>query len=172
MSACPRAGCAKRASPVRRGGCGNRDHGTAAQAPPDERGGNRYAGPNVHCATLLLYRKTIVQGKPDGSGEPVVTTHVLSTNAHGAAGASDTRLSLRPLLSRDDDTQTSGASRREMPTCVCCLKFESISAALHSSQRRDVQELGNAGHSAATIASSPSVSAVGPGCRISGGRTA
>src|SRR5258706_11783743 len=32
----------------------------------------------------------------------------------------------------------------------------------------DVQELGNAGHSAATIASSPSVNAAGPGCRISG----
>jgi len=30
------------------------------------------------------------------------------------------------------------------------------------------QELGNVGHNAATIASSPSVSAAGPGCRISG----
>ena len=39
-----------------RGECGNGDHGSAAQALPNERGGNRYAGPNVHRATLLLYR--------------------------------------------------------------------------------------------------------------------
>src|ERR1700692_541315 len=32
----------------------------------------------------------------------------------------------------------------------------------------DIQEPGNAGHNAFTIASSPSVSAAGPGCRISG----
>src|SRR5712664_819644 len=32
----------------------------------------------------------------------------------------------------------------------------------------DVQEPGSAGHNAFTIASSPSVSAAGPGCRISG----
>jgi hypothetical protein len=45
-------------APVRfdEGECGNGDHGSAAQAPPNERGGNRYAGPNVHRATLLLYR--------------------------------------------------------------------------------------------------------------------
>jgi hypothetical protein len=56
------------------------------------------------------------------------------------------------------ETQTSGVSRRENVDVY--LLFENlnrISAALHSSQRRDVQELGNAGHSAATIASSPSV---------------
>jgi hypothetical protein len=41
--------------------------------------------------------KTIAQGKPVWTGEPVVPTHVLSTFARGAAGASDTRLSLRPL---------------------------------------------------------------------------
>jgi hypothetical protein len=45
-------------APVRfdEGECGNGDHGSAAQALPNERGGNRYAGPNVHRATLLLYR--------------------------------------------------------------------------------------------------------------------
>jgi hypothetical protein len=30
----------------------------AAQTPPDERGGNRYAAPTVHCATLLLYQSS------------------------------------------------------------------------------------------------------------------
>jgi hypothetical protein len=33
--------------------------------------------------------------------------------AHGTAGAARIRHSLLPLSSRDDDTQTSGASRRE-----------------------------------------------------------
>src|SRR6202043_490487 len=35
-------------------------------------------------------------GKAGCPGEPVVTTRVLSTFAHGAAGAAGTRLSLRP----------------------------------------------------------------------------
>ena len=57
--------------------------------------------------------KTIVQGKPDETGEPVVPTHVLSTFAHGATGASDTRLSLRPLsFERDQFMHNSGAPRR------------------------------------------------------------
>jgi hypothetical protein len=67
------------------------------------------------------------------------------------------------------ETQTSGVSRRENVDVYLLFEIRiEISAALHSSQRRDV---GNAGHSASTIASSPSVSAAGPGCRISGGRT-
>jgi hypothetical protein len=49
----------------------------------------------------------------------------LACFARETAGAARIRHFLLPLLSRDDDTQTSGASRREMPTCVCCLKFES-----------------------------------------------
>jgi hypothetical protein len=44
--------------------------------------------------------KTIARGKPDVTGEPVATTRVLSTIAHGAAGAPSTRLSLRPLNPR------------------------------------------------------------------------
>jgi hypothetical protein len=60
-----------------------------------------------------ISRKTIAQGKPDETGEPVVPTHVLSTFAHGATGASDTRLSLRPLsFERDKFMHNSGASRR------------------------------------------------------------
>ena len=45
--------------------------------------------------------KTIAQGKLDDSGEPVVTTLVcLFHLAREAAGATGTRLSLRPLISR------------------------------------------------------------------------
>src|SRR5471032_1496281 len=87
---------------------------------------------------------------------------VFSTHfAHGTAGAARIRHSLLPL-SRDDDTQTSGASRRENADGYLLFDIRI------ESQRRDVQEPGNAGHNAFTIASSPSVSAAGPGCRISG----
>src|SRR5260221_12580907 len=43
--------------------------------------------------------KTIAQGKPVWTGEPVVPTHVLSTFAGGAAGASDTGFPCAPRLS-------------------------------------------------------------------------
>jgi hypothetical protein len=46
-----------------------------------------------------ISRKTIAQGMPDYSGEPVVTTRVLSTFAHEAAGALGIRHSPRPLSS-------------------------------------------------------------------------
>ena len=39
---------------------------------------NRYAEPNVHRATLLLYRKTIAWGMPDVSGASAVNTGVLT----------------------------------------------------------------------------------------------
>jgi len=39
---CPRAGCGRSACPVRWAGCGNGSNGRASEAPPDERGGNRY----------------------------------------------------------------------------------------------------------------------------------
>jgi hypothetical protein len=54
-------------------------------------------------------RKTLAQGMPDRFGEPVVTTCVLSTIAHKAAGESIARHSLRPLHSRDTDFQNPGA---------------------------------------------------------------
>ena len=70
--------------------------------------------------------KTIARGKPDDSGVPVVTTRVLSTNAHEAAGALDTRLSLRSLLSKGQcSCFSSGASRREIAD-VCFLKLFEI----------------------------------------------
>ena len=40
--------------------------------------------------------KTIARGKPDVSGEPVVTNARVYYTPRAAAGASDTRLSLRP----------------------------------------------------------------------------
>src|SRR5262249_51207585 len=47
VMSCPRAGWGKSACPVRGAGCGNRSHGRASEAPPDERGGNRYARPTA-----------------------------------------------------------------------------------------------------------------------------
>jgi len=54
--------------------------------------------------------KTIAQGRPDVFGEPVVTMLVcFITFAREAAGASGTRLSLRPLFSRDNDRASTRA---------------------------------------------------------------
>jgi hypothetical protein len=55
--------------------------------------------------------KTIAQGRPDVTGEPVATTRVLSTIAHGATGAPSTRLSLRPLYLRDTILASLGRNR-------------------------------------------------------------
>jgi hypothetical protein len=82
--------------------------------------------------------KPIAQGRPDCFGGPVVATRVLSTFAHEAAGAQNTRSSLRPLfLPRDNaDAKTRanhaagtrrsalssslrGAKRRSNPDCIC-----------------------------------------------------
>jgi hypothetical protein len=50
--------------------------------------------------------KTIAQGRPDCFGEPVVTTLVwFSKFPREAAGASGTRLSLRPLIFRGQEVQ-------------------------------------------------------------------
>jgi hypothetical protein len=58
--------------------------------------------------------KTIAQGRPDVVGEPVVTTLVCFIYfAREAAGATGTRLSLRPLFSGQKFLHSSGASRRE-----------------------------------------------------------
>jgi hypothetical protein len=38
-----------------RAGCGNGNNGRASEAPPDERGGNRYARPKATRVTLRLY---------------------------------------------------------------------------------------------------------------------
>src|ERR1700676_278551 len=59
--------------------------------------------------------KTIARGKPDDSGVPVVTNARVYYTPRAAAGALDTRLSLRPLLSEGQcSCFSSGASRREM----------------------------------------------------------
>jgi hypothetical protein len=58
--------------------------------------------------------KTIAQGRPGYLGEPVVTTLVcFITFAREAAGASSTRLSLRPPFLRVISSNNSGALRRE-----------------------------------------------------------
>jgi hypothetical protein len=54
-------------------------------------------------------RKTIVQGMPVETGEPVATTRAF----FAPTGASDTRHSLRPLFWAELCLQTSGAVRRE-----------------------------------------------------------
>ena len=60
--------------------------------------------------------KTIAQGRPGCSGEPVVTTLVCFLHfAHEAAGATGTRLSLRPLFSwAEKFVQARALSRREI----------------------------------------------------------
>jgi hypothetical protein len=59
--------------------------------------------------------KTIARGKPDDSGVPVVTNARAFYTTRAAAGALDTRLSLRPLLSEGQSSCfSSGVSRREI----------------------------------------------------------
>ena len=70
----------------------------------------------VHQGEYEAAVNTIAQGMSDRFGVPVVTTRVLSTFAHEAAGAPDTRHSLRPLVFEgdllQDSLQDSGASCR------------------------------------------------------------
>ena len=49
--------------------------------------------------STLISRNTIAQGRPDCFGGPVVTNSCAFFTAHEAAGAQNTRLSLRPLVS-------------------------------------------------------------------------
>jgi hypothetical protein len=70
-----------------------------------------------------ISRKTIAQGMPGVSGEPVVTTLVCFIYfAREAAGAAGTRLSLRPLFSEAIRiVHRSGALRREnAEACANC----------------------------------------------------
>ena len=85
--------------------------------------------------------KTIAQGKPVWTGEPVVPTHVLSTFARGAAGASDTRLSLRPLSFGGTKTRHDpGASRRGNECAYVAQLFEkSRHQRCHQVRRRPLQ---------------------------------
>jgi hypothetical protein len=59
-------------------------------------GGNK-AG---HRGERAISRKTIAQGRPDASAEPVCScAHLFVQLAHETAGAACTRSSLRPLIS-------------------------------------------------------------------------
>src|SRR5215471_19416328 len=64
---------------------------------------------------------TIAQGKPDCFGVPVVTNSCAFFTAHEAAGAPDTRLSLRPHSRGSRILQSSDAWRRE-GAATCPLK--------------------------------------------------
>src|ERR1700761_6689439 len=66
--------------------------------------------------------KTIAQGRPDRSGEPVVTTRMLSAFAYEAAGASDARFSLRPLL-RERSCITRTDRVAGMQICISHVSF-------------------------------------------------
>jgi hypothetical protein len=58
-----------------------------------------------HRGEREVNRKTIAQGRPDASAEPVCScAHFFVHFAHETAGAARTRLSLRPLLSGGSET--------------------------------------------------------------------
>ena len=65
-----------------------------------------------HRGERRISRRTIAQGRPDCFGEPVATTLVRFLFAREAAGASRTRLSLRPLIFEERFWINPGASRR------------------------------------------------------------
>jgi hypothetical protein len=82
----------------------------------------------VHQGEHEISRKTIAQGRPDRSGEPVVTNSYVFIFTYEAAGASDARSSLRPLIWRDKVRASLGRDLRCEKDGVClfgCLKIES-----------------------------------------------
>ncbi len=77
-----------------------------------------------------ISRSTIVQGMPDCFGVPVVTTRVLSTFVREAAGATNTRHSLRPPCFRGCD----GCSKTRADHAAGMLAFGNSS--LRGAERR------------------------------------
>src|ERR1700730_16522045 len=67
VRSCPRAGCGRSSCPVRGAGCENGSTGRASEAPPDERGGNRYVRPKATRATLRLYQLLPTRPAPAAS---------------------------------------------------------------------------------------------------------
>ena len=203
--------------------------GKSARPGADEqaiRGRRRQQSPILR-GEREVSRKAIAQGMSDCLRCPVCSCAIFVLPfARETAGAARIRHSLLPLL-RDNETQTSGASRREnvdvyplfdiriefpprhcefvryrprgrrrwtkqtprlspgltgrpsIPETVVSNREAAAYWIARSSRATTVllwqrsckprfQEPGNAGHNAFTIASSPSVSAAGPGCNISG----
>jgi hypothetical protein len=69
--------------------------------------------------------KTIAQGRPDCFGEPVVTMLVWFFKfPREAAGASGTRLSLRPLIFRGQEVQAKLARTGGEIAKLCLLLYE------------------------------------------------
>jgi hypothetical protein len=67
-----------------------------------------------HRGEREISRKTIAQGRPGDSGGPVVTNARAHYSTRAAAGATGTRLSLRPLFWGGSNLHNSGAIRRGM----------------------------------------------------------
>jgi hypothetical protein len=82
----------------------------------------------VHRGEREVSRKTIAQGRPDASAEPVCSCAFFFVHfAHETAGAARTRSSLRPLISEGGTiTQDSGASRRGIDRS--CVEQEAVIA--------------------------------------------
>jgi len=76
--------------------------------------------------------KTIARGKPDVSGEPVVTNARVYYPPRAATGASDTRLSLRPLDSEGTGSCITRAFRAAIVHLSCP---DLIRASIPSSQK-------------------------------------
>src|SRR5258708_15135466 len=75
--------------------------------------------------------KTIAQGMPGDSGEPVVTNARVYYTPRAAAGASGARHSLRPLITEGGmfPAKLARLARRDREAVfatICCLKIESV----------------------------------------------
>ena len=69
---------------------------------------------SAHRGERVINRKAIAQGMSDVLRCPVCSCAQFLHIAHETSGAARIRHSLRPLFSRANDTQTSGAMRREI----------------------------------------------------------
>jgi hypothetical protein len=84
-----------------------------------------------HRGERVISRKTIAQGRPDASAEPVCSCAFLFAHfAHETAGAARTRSSLRPLISESATSMADLARNRrrdrgDVSGGMPCLEFES-----------------------------------------------